>query len=180
MRFIPTGVDGVFVVEQDPHRDERGLFARLYSPSEFAKAGLGHFRPVDVNLSTNTRAGTLRGMHYQPRPHAEDKLVYVARGRGFDVALDLRPESPTYLKWTGHELTAGEPRGLFIPEGCAHGFLTLEDDSDVLYQMGKAYVPGHGAAVRWDDPAFGIRWPGLPDVMSDRDRDCPDYAGQSG
>jgi dTDP-4-dehydrorhamnose 3,5-epimerase len=180
MRFVSTDVRGVFIVEAVPHRDDRGLFARLYCPDAFAGAGLGHFRPANVNLSTNVKSGTLRGMHYQPRPHAEDKLVHVARGRVFDVALDLRPESPSYLKWAGIQLCAGEPRGLFIPEGCAHGFLTLEDNSDVLYQMGKPYVRGGGATVRWNDPAFGIEWPDDPLVISERDRDCPDYAGQAG
>jgi dTDP-4-dehydrorhamnose 3,5-epimerase len=180
MLFRPTDVDGVLRIEAEPHRDERGMFARLYCPHEFERAGLGHFRPVQVNLSTNHKRGTLRGMHYQPRPHAEDKLVFAARGKVFDAVVDLRPESPTYLKWTGHELAAGSGTGLFIPEGCAHGFLTLEDQSDVLYQMGNVYQPGLGATVRWNDPAFGIDWPESPKVMSERDRDCPDYQGQAG
>jgi dTDP-4-dehydrorhamnose 3,5-epimerase len=180
LRFTKTDVLGVLLVDTAPHEDERGLFARLYCPDAFAEAGLGQFAPVQINLSTNRLAGTLRGMHYQPRPHAEDKLVHVVRGRVFDVAVDLRPESPTYRKWTGVELRASEPRGLFIPEGCAHGFLTLEDHSDIHYQMGRMFEPGHAARVRWNDPAFGIAWPAEPAVMADADRDCPDYEGQAG
>lgn len=154
--------------------DERGGFARLHCPEDFAAAGAA-FAPAQTSLSRNPRAGTLRGMHYQPAPHAETKLVRVTRGRAFDVALDLRPASPTYRQWTGAELSADNLEALLIPEGVAHGFLTLEPDTDVLYQIAPAYRPGHEAGVRWNDPAFAIAWPEPPQLMSDRDAGYPDY-----
>lgn len=174
MRFAPTEIPGVVVVEAEPRTDARGAFARLHCPEEFEAAGLA-FAPAQTSLSRNPRAGTLRGMHYQNAPHAETKLVRVTRGRIFDVAVDLRPESPTHRRWTAVELSAENLRALFIPEGVAHGFLTLEPETDVLYQIAPAYRPGHEAGVRWDDPAFGIRWPMAPALVSDRDASYPDY-----
>ena len=141
MRFSPTQVRGVALVEIEPHEDERGAFARLQCPDEFAEAG-HPFAPVQTSLSRNPRAGALRGLHYQPDPHAETKLVRAVRGRMFDVAVDLRPNSPTYRRWTAAELSADNARALFIPPGVAHGFLTLEPDTDVLYQIAPAYTPG--------------------------------------
>ncbi len=183
MRLLETEVVGVFEIEASPHDDERGAFARLYCPDEFAAAGpkrgaeAAAFRPVQVNSSRNTHAGTLRGMHYQNSPHSEAKLVHVTRGAIFDVAIDLRPESPSYRRWAGRRLDAGAMNALFIPEGCAHGFLTLEDETDVLYHMGRMFEPGHGQGFRWDDPAFGVVWPEAPKVMSERDRTYPDFEG---
>lgn len=174
MRIDATAVAGVFVVEREVHADARGSFERTFCEAEFAQAGID-FRAVQLNLSRNPRTGTLRGMHYQPAPHAEAKLVQCVRGRILDVALDLRPDSPTYLAHVAVTLDAREARSLFIPEGCAHGFLTLEDDSDVLYHMGSAFVAGVGAGVRWDDPAFGIAWPASPASISDRDATYPDF-----
>lgn len=179
MRLLETEIAGVFEIEASPHEDERGAFARLYCPDEFAAAGdaeAAAFRPVQVNLSRNTHALTLRGMHYQNSPHSEAKLVHVTRGAVFDVAIDLRPESPTYRRWTGRRLEAGAMNALFIPEGCAHGFLTLEPETDVLYHMGRMFEPGHGQGFRWNDPAFGVAWPEAPKVMSERDATYPDYA----
>jgi dTDP-4-dehydrorhamnose 3,5-epimerase len=174
MRFIDTAIPGVVVVDIEPREDERGAFARLQCPDEFAAAG-HPFAPAQTSLSRNPRAGTLRGMHYQAAPHAETKLVRAVRGRMFDVALDLRPASPTYRRWVAQELSAQNGRALLIPEGVAHGFLTLEPDTDVLYQISPAFQPGHEAGVRWDDPAFGISWPAQPALISPRDATYPDF-----
>lgn len=176
MRFATTGLAGVVVVEAEPRGDERGAFARLHCPDEFAAAGRP-FVPAQTSLSRNPRAFTLRGLHHQPAPHAEVKLVRCVRGRIYDVAVDLRPQSPTHRRWTACELSADNLRALLVPEGVAHGFLTLEPDSDVLYQIAPKYAPGHEAGVRWDDPAFAIDWPAPPQVISPRDAGYPDYRG---
>jgi dTDP-4-dehydrorhamnose 3,5-epimerase len=176
MRFAETAIAGVVVVDIEPHADERGAFARLQCPDEFAAAG-HPFAPVQTSLSRNPQAGTLRGMHYQPAPHAETKLVRAVRGRIFDVALDLRPQSPTWRHWTSAELSAQNGRALLVPEGVAHGFLTLEPDTDVLYQISPAFQQGHEAGVRWDDPAFAIDWPASPLLISERDLGYPDHQG---
>ncbi|MGA0608252.1 dTDP-4-dehydrorhamnose 3,5-epimerase family protein [Phenylobacterium sp. VNQ135] len=174
MRLAPTAIAGVMRVGADPRTDERGSFARLQCPEEFAAAG-APFAPAQTSLSRNPRRHTLRGMHFQPVPHGEIKLVRAVRGRIYDVAVDLRPGSPTHRQWVAAELSAEAMDALLIPEGVAHGFLTLEPDTDVLYQISPAYRPGHEAAVRFDDPAFGIAWPAPPAVISDRDRGYPDY-----
>ena len=174
MRFVPTPIAGVVRIEAEPHVDDRGLFARLHCPEEFAAAGID-FAPAQTSLSRNPTSGTLRGMHFQAAPHAETKLVRVTRGRVFDVAVDLRPDSPTYRQWTGAELSAENLVGLYIGEGIAHGFLTLEPDTDVVYQIAPAYRPGHDAGVRWDDPTFGIAWPMAPVLISARDAGYPDF-----
>ncbi|WP_340645211.1 dTDP-4-dehydrorhamnose 3,5-epimerase family protein [Phenylobacterium sp.] len=174
MRFAPTAIDGVTVVDLDPSEDERGSFARLHCPDEFA--GAGHaFVPAQTSLSRNTAPHTLRGMHFEAAPRAEVKLVRVTRGAIYDVAVDLRPDSPTYLSWTGAELSADNGRALLIGAGMAHGFITLEPDTDVLYQIDKMFEAGHGRGVRWNDPAFGITWPAQPVVISDRDATYPDH-----
>lgn len=174
MRFVPTDIDGVVIVELEPHSDDRGFFARTHCPDEFAAAG-HPFTPVQTSLSRNIAAHTLRGMHYQAVPHGEAKLVRAVRGRIFDVALDLRPGSATRLRWTATELSADNGRALFIPEGVAHGFLTLEPNSDVLYQIDRKFEPGHGRGVRWNDPAFAIEWPAAPEVISGADAGYPDF-----
>jgi dTDP-4-dehydrorhamnose 3,5-epimerase len=174
MIFTETAIAGVVVVEAEPHRDDRGFFARLHCPDEFARAGWP-FAPAQTSLSANRKAGTLRGMHYQAAPYAETKLVRAVRGRAFDVAVDLRPDSPTHRRWAAVELDAAKANAVLIPEGIAHGFLTLEDDTDILYQIAPAYRPGHDAGVRWDDPAFAIDWPRRPEVISGRDAAYPDY-----
>lgn len=174
MRFTGCEIPGVVVVDIEPHVDDRGAFARLHCPEEFASAG-HPFVPAQTSFSRNPRVGTLRGMHYQARPHGETKLVRAIRGRIYDVALDLRAESPTYLSWSGVELSAENGRGLLIPEGVAHGFVTLEPDTDVMYQISPLYRPGQEAGVRWDDPVFGIDWPVAPQVISVRDAGYADY-----
>jgi dTDP-4-dehydrorhamnose 3,5-epimerase len=176
----PTELPGVAVIELEPLRDARGSFARTFDAELFAVHGLDP-RVVQCNASFNSRAGTLRGLHYQVAPHSEGKLVRCTRGCVWDVAVDLRSDSPTHRRWLGLELDADATRSVFIPAGCAHGFQTLVDNSEVHYQMTAAYVPTAARGVRWDDPAFAIRWPDPPEgserVMSPRDRAFPDYAG---
>ncbi len=171
MIFRPTPIPGVVEIEAEPHRDDRGAFARLYCPQEFAAAGID-FTPVQVNLSTNARAHTLRGLHYQAPPHAEAKLVRAVSGRVWDVAVDLRPGAGQG-RWHAIELDAARMNAVFLPEGVAHGFLTLTDGAEVLYQMGRLFVPGHGCGIRWDDPDLAIGWPAAPSVISDVDRTWP-------
>jgi dTDP-4-dehydrorhamnose 3,5-epimerase len=174
MRFTETAIAGVVVVDIEAREDERGAFARLQCPDEFAAAG-HPFAPAQTSLSRNPYPGTLRGLHYQSAPQAETKLVRVVRGRMFDVAVDLRPASPTFRRWVAEELSAETGRALLIPEGVAHGFLTLAPDTDVLYQISPAFQPGHEAGVRWDDPAFAIAWPAQPALISPRDATYPDF-----
>ena len=174
MRFSATEIAGVVLVDLEPRTDERGAFARLHCPEAFAAAG-HPFTPAQTSLSRNPRLGTLRGMHYQPDPYGEVKLVRCVRGRIFDVAVDLRPDSPTHRRWTAAELSAENGRALLVPEGVAHGFLSLEPDTDVLYQIAPLHQPGREAGVRWDDPAFAIAWPETPRVISPRDASYPDY-----
>ncbi len=175
MKFGETDIPGVVVIETEPIADARGDFARSYCPDEFENAGLGDFTPVQMNISRNTAQGTLRGMHYQAEPSPDPKVVRCTRGRVFDVAVDLRSGSETFRKWTGIELSAESQTGLFVPAGCAHGFITLEDDSDVFYLMGAPYAPDLARGVRWNDPAFGIEWPVQPSTMAPRDAEYPDF-----
>ncbi len=175
MRFIPQKIAGVFVVEAQSHRDERGHFTRIYCEREFADAGIAFASP-QINVSGNAKRHTLRGMHYQNPPHAEAKFVRAIRGRAFDVVVDLRKGSPTERQWLAVELDVRLQNAIFVPEGCAHGFLTLEDDTDILYQMGRPFVDGAGQGVRWNDPAFAIVWPAQPAVISPRDAGYPDYS----
>jgi dTDP-4-dehydrorhamnose 3,5-epimerase len=173
----PTELAGVALVELEPFVDERGSFTRTFDAEIFATHGLDA-RVVQCNSSFNPRAGTLRGLHYQLAPHAECKYVRCTKGRVFDVALDLRPDSPTHRRWVGVELSEHDRRCVFIPEGCAHGFQTLEDASEVNYQASAAYAPRADRGVRFDDPAFAIRWPDPPAgerILSARDRSFPDY-----
>ncbi len=175
MRFVETPLAGVWLVEPDRIEDERGHFARTYDAVLFAAHGL---KPVGVqcNTSFNARAGTLRGMHLQLAPHGECKLIRCTRGAIFDVAVDLRPGSPTHRAWHGVRLSAENGRALYVPAGLAHGFQTLCDASEVLYMMGHEYVSDAASGVRWDDPAFAIDWPQADArVISERDRTYPDY-----
>lgn len=174
MRFSRTHIAGVVVVDIEPVQDDRGYFARLHCPDEFAEAGYP-FSPVQTSLSRNHASHTLRGLHYQTGSDGESKLVRVVRGRAFDVAVDLRPDSGTHRKWTTVELSAENGRAILLPPGVAHGFLTLEQDTDVLYQIDQAYRPGREHGARWDDAAFNITWPAQPAVISARDRAYPDY-----
>jgi dTDP-4-dehydrorhamnose 3,5-epimerase len=175
MRFRETGIPGAVIVELEPFVDERGTFARVWCADEFADAGLTATLS-QCSLSRNPHAWTLRGMHYQVAPHEEAKLVRCTRGAVFDVVLDLRDGSATFGTWLGVELNAGVGDALFIPEGCAHGFQTLVDDSDVLYMISEPYAPEAARGVRYDDPAFRIEWPRASGLtISDRDRAWPDY-----
>jgi len=170
--FSPTAVDGLFIVDIKPHADERGYFARSFCSEDFKNAGLcGDF--LQANLSFNHAAGTLRGMHWQYAPHSEVKVVRCTRGSIFDVAIDLRRSSPTYLQWAGVELSAINGRSLYIPEGCAHGYLTLEPGAEVHYLVSSFYAPTSDRGARWDDPAFNIAWPHKPLVISARDQEHP-------
>lgn len=175
MKFAPTRIDGVFTIDLDRHVDERGFFARSYCQDEFAKAGIA-FTSTQINLSRNRLRHTLRGMHYQTAPDSEAKIVRAVRGRVYDVVVDVRPDSQTFRQWTAIELDADRANGVFIPEGCAHGFLTLQDDCDVLYQMGRPYVAGKASGFRYDDPAFAISWPAEPLIISEADLTWPAWA----
>jgi dTDP-4-dehydrorhamnose 3,5-epimerase len=175
MRFTETKVAGAFLIEPEPIADERGFFARTWCREEFADHGLNP-ELAQANISFNHRKGTLRGLHYQEAPHAEAKLVRSVRGAIWDLALDLRPDSPSYLAWFGAELRDTSRAMLYVPEGCAHGFLTLTDDAEVAYQMSAPYAPQAARGVRFDDPAFGISWPGEVVVINERDRTYPDFA----
>ncbi len=176
MIFNQTKIPGCFLIEPEQRRDDRGFFARVYCPDEFAAAGID-FTLAQSNLSRNDKAYTLRGMHFQDPPLAEAKLVQVARGVILDVAVDLRPDSPAYRQWVSAELSADKANQLFIPEGCAHGFLTLVADTDVLYGMGRKYVPGHARGYRYDDPAFAIAWPHKPVSIAQADEAWPPFEG---
>jgi dTDP-4-dehydrorhamnose 3,5-epimerase len=169
MTFTETILSGAFVIDPERAEDERGFFARLYTPEEFAARGLDP-RVAQCAVSFNRRRGTLRGMHYQEAPHAQAKLVRCTMGAIHDVALDLRPGSHTFGASVALELSARNRRMLYVPEGLAHGFLTLEDDTEVAYQMSSGWHAASERGVRWDDPAFAIAWPFEPAVISDRDR----------
>lgn len=172
MRIEPTALPGLMRLIPEPISDERGFFARIFCVDEFAAAGIA-FSPQQINLSRNRARGTLRGLHFQAAPFAEAKVVRVTHGAIFDVAVDLRPESPHYRQWAGFRLEAQTGEALFIPEGFAHGFLTLEAESDVHYLMGRAYIPGQARGLRWDDPALGIAWPETPTCLNEADRNWP-------
>lgn len=173
--FNETKLKGAFVIEPEKFEDLRGFFARSFSQQEFVDQGL-HGQFVEAGISFNRRKHTVRGMHFQAPPNAQAKLVRCTRGRIFDAMIDLRPDSPTYKQWVAQELTAENRLMLYIPEGCAHGFQTLENDSEVFYQLSQGYAPASERGVRWNDPAFGITWPVTDDViMNDRDRNYPDF-----
>jgi dTDP-4-dehydrorhamnose 3,5-epimerase len=176
MRFVQTPLPGVWLIEPERIADERGWFARTFDRDEFIEHGCNP-DVVQCNASQNAARDTLRGMHYQAEPHGESKLVRCVRGSIFDVAVDLRPGSSSYRRWHGAELSAENGHALYIPAGFAHGFQTLSDECEVLYQMGTGYVAGAARGVRFDDPAFGIRWPEPHGalVISERDASYPDF-----
>jgi len=176
MRFAQTPLPGAWVIEQEDLSDERGWFARSFDADEFEARGLDP-AVVQCNLSFNARAGTLRGMHYQAEPHGESKLVRCLRGAIYDVALDLRAGSPTRGRWHALELSEENRLAIYMPAGLAHGFQTLTDNCEVLYQMGHRYVPEAARGVRWNDPAFAIQWPELNGerVISEKDSSYPDF-----
>lgn len=174
MIFRESTIPGCFLVEPQERRDERGFFARLYCEDEFAAQGLD-FKPLQINRSHNPQSHTLRGLHFQDAPFAEAKLVGVGRGSVFDVVVDLRRQSPTFRRWEGFALSAENGRQLFIPEGCAHGFLTLEPETDMIYLMGAKHVPGQAKGYRYDDLAFAIAWPAPPALIGAADLAWPAF-----
>lgn len=175
MIFRETALQGTYIIDIEMLEDERGFFARSWCRREFRALGL-HQDWVQNNISFNKRKGTLRGIHYQTAPCEEIKLVRCSMGAIYDVLIDLRPHSGTFAKWTAVELTARNRRMLYVPEGIAHGFLTLEDDTEVFYHMSAYYSAEHARGVRWNDPAFGIQWPMDVLVISEKDRHLPDFS----
>jgi dTDP-4-dehydrorhamnose 3,5-epimerase len=174
MIFYQMKLPGVFQVQLEPCSDQRGFFARSWCQQEFEEHGLNP-QLLQCNISFNARKGTLRGMHYQAAPYTETKIVRCTQGAIYDVVLDLRPESGTFKEWISTVLTMENRHMLYIPEGCAHGFLTLEDRTEVFYQMSEFYHPESARGVRWDDPAFQIIWPREVQVISDRDAGYPNF-----
>jgi dTDP-4-dehydrorhamnose 3,5-epimerase len=174
MLFEETRLPGAFIVELQPHADERGFFARSFCEREFTEHGLPARFP-QCNLSRNSRSGTMRGMHFQAASHPEAKLVRAVTGSIYDVIVDLRTTSATFLQWTGVELSSATGRALFVPGGFAHGFLTLTDDTDVFYHMSDFFKPDCARGFRWNDPLFDIRWPAMPTVIASRDASYSDF-----
>ena len=177
VRFTRTGLQDAVIIDLEPIEDARGFFARAWDEREFAENGL-ETRIAQCNVSFNRRKGTLRGMHLQRPPYEEVKLIRCIRGSLFDVIIDIRPESASYKQWAGVELSARNRRMLYVPRGFAHGFQTLEDDTETFYMVSEFYVPGAEDGLRWNDPMFGIEWPlGEPSEISDKDRSWPDFVG---
>ena len=174
MIFHETKLPGVFEIHLEPKGDERGFFARSWCQHEFEEYGLNPVA-VQCNVSFNERKGTLRGLHYQAEPHPETKLVRCTQGAIYDVVVDLRPSSATFKKWIGVILTAADRNMVYVPEGFAHGFLTLDDRTEIFYQMSEFYHPELSRGVRWNDRAFGIEWPSPPEVITERDQTYPDF-----
>jgi dTDP-4-dehydrorhamnose 3,5-epimerase len=174
MKLTETDLPGVVEVDIEPNIDERGFFARTWCQKEFAERGLDS-RLVQCSISFNKRKGTLRGIHYQAEPMPEAKLVRCTAGAIYDVVVDLRPQSSTFKQWIGVTLAAESRHMLYVPEGCGHGFLTLENNTEVLYQISEFYYPELARGVRWNDPVFNITWPGAVEVISERDLTFPDY-----
>jgi len=174
MKLISLPLNGACVIELEPISDERGFFARTWCAEEFERLGLNP-KLVQCSISWNERRGTLRGMHYQAEPCAEAKLIRCCSGAIYDVIVDLRPASPTYGKWAAAELTSENLKMLYVPEGFAHGFQTLTDNTEVSYQISASYQPEFARGVRWNDPAFGIEWPISNPILSARDRAYADH-----
>ena len=176
MTFRETTLPGVWLIDPDVFADDRGAFVRAWVRDEFAEHGL-ETDLVQGAIATNRMRGTIRGLHYQVAPHGQAKLVRAIRGRVFDVAVDLRPDSPTYRQWLGVELDSDNRRMLYLPRGIAHGYQTLTDDAEVFYFVSAAYAPDHQQGLRWNDPAIGITWPlGPPTAINDRDASYPDLS----
>ena len=174
MIFTETKLSGAFIIELERCEDERGFFARSWSRREFEARGLDS-RIAESNISFNKKKGTLRGMHYQAAPHGQAKLVRCTAGAVYDCVIDLRPDSQTFTQWVGVELTAHNQLMVHVPDGFAHGFQTLEDGTEIFYEMSQAYVPESSRGVRWNDPVFGIDWPLEVTAINERDRLYPDY-----
>ncbi len=174
MKFIETPLAGAYTIELEKHGDDRGFFARAFCQEEFAELGLS-CEIVQVNNSLAERKGTLRGMHYQLAPKAETKMVRCIRGSLFDVIIDLREGSETFGKYHGVELSAENRTMFYVPKGFAHGFITLEDNTEAFYFVDEYYAPDCERGIRWDDPRFGIAWPLKPEVLSEKDTSHPDF-----
>lgn len=174
MIFQELPLPGACVIELEKRGDDRGFFARTFCADEFAERGLEHHF-VQANDSLSASVGTLRGLHYQLHPYGEAKLVRCIRGRLYDVIVDLRPESPTFGRWQGVELSADNRLSLYVPPNFAHGFVTLDPGTEALYLVSARYAPEHERGLRWNDPYFDIQWPIVPAVMSDKDRSHPDF-----
>ena len=177
MIFIETELNGAFIIEPERLEDERGFFARTWCRREFEVRGLNP-NMAQCDISFNKKRGTLRGMHYQGKPHEEAKLVRCTMGAIYDVIIDLRPGSATVSQWVAVELTSENRLMLYIPEGFANGFQTLEDHTEVLYQISEFYAPEYARGIRWNDPAFAIQWPEDQRILSDRDKNYPDFSGK--
>lgn len=175
MIFTEVKLKGVFVIEPERLEDERGFFARIFDSKAFEQHGL-EFKLVEASISFNKKKGTFRGMHYQAQPYAETKIVRCTSGRIFDAIIDLRPDSKTFKKWLGFELSEENRKMLYIPKGFANGFITLEDDCEISYQMDQAYKPEYARGLRWDDKAFKISWPMEPKVISTKDMSWTPFA----
>jgi dTDP-4-dehydrorhamnose 3,5-epimerase len=177
--FTELEVGGAFVLDLERKGDERGFFARAFCSDEFEAHGLDP-TVVQANLSYNERRGTIRGLHWQEPPEHEAKTVRCIAGAVFDVVADVRRDSPTHGRWSGVELSADNHRMLYVPAGCAHGYMALTDGAEIYYLVSRAYAPGHERGMRWDDPAFGIEWPdpGVPVVVSPKDASWPDYTDE--
>ena len=174
MKFKPTRIDGLLLIDSTPALDARGSFSRLWCAKEFAEASRP-FIPAQISIACNRRLGTLRGLHWQADPYGETKLIRVVRGRIWDVIVDLRSCSRAGISWQSFELDASSGHSLLAPPGCAHGYITLCDDADVLYAIDVAQKPEYARGARWNDPTFAIRWPIEPRVISDRDANWPDF-----
>lgn len=174
MIFTETALKGAFILEVKQLEDERGFFGRIWCKKEMEDHGLNG-NVVQANMSYNKKKGTVRGMHFQHSPYAETKLIRCTKGAIYDVIIDLRKDSPTYKQWIGVELTEQNHKMLYVPENFAHGFITLEDDTEVAYQVTQYYTPGAEGGIRWNDPSFNIQWPVPVDLVSDKDKNHPDY-----
>ena len=178
MKFTQTKLNGAYIIDIEKREDERGFFARTFCANEFSEVNLEN-KFVQANMSFNYKKGTLRGMHFQKAPFGEDKLVRCTKGSLYDVIIDLRKDSPTFKQWVGVELTEENRRSLFVPKGFAHGFITLEDNTEINYLVSQFYTPSADSGVRYNDPVFGIEWPIEITSVSEKDANHPDFEGEA-
>lgn len=179
MIFTKTNLDGVLVLELERREDERGFFARAWCKEEFAAHGL-NTQWVQANVGFTKKAGTVRGLHYQLAPYGEAKLLFCPKGAVFDVAVDVRPSSPTFKQWMGVELSEDNHKLFYVPEGFAHGYQALADNTELFYMVSQFYTAGYERGARWDDPAFRIEWPANVTIVSEKDKAWPDFAAEKG
>ena len=175
MKFVKTKLEGAFLIEPELVKDERGFFARLWCQKEFAQHGLNPDL-TQISIAFNQKKGTIRGMHFQKSPYEESKLVRCTSGATYDVIIDLRPASKTYKQWVSVEITSKGYKMIYVPEGFAHGYQTLEDNTEVIYHMSQSFAPQYYSGVRWNDPAFNIKWPDTENkIISEKDKNYPDF-----